>query len=177
MNLVEYMKKVLSTTEQDWTVNVCWGAGSGPSFYDRFTVWNTGKGDFQNIEIDSHSTIASLKTDLSISMAWGMTHNDDFYEDWSSKFPDPKASSSYIDFFYNGVLVYRDIYVSIDGGRCYIPLPDMQFNGSTHKLEKFTVPIEKFNFFRLINSVTSSYDYDRYFTMTGIEISNESWPK
>ena len=80
---------------------------------------------------------------------------------------------SFVDFFYANQLVYRDIYVAVDGGRCKIPLPEMRFDESTHKVEALVVPREKYNFFRLLNG--TDYNYENYFKRTGIMIVDESW--
>ncbi|GED14806.1 hypothetical protein [Aneurinibacillus migulanus] len=177
MNLTEFMDKVLTAQKEDWTINVCWGGGSGPSYYNNITVWKTGDDEFHSLDIDSHSTVASLKTDLSISLAWGMEHRDNFMEEWANKFPDPKATSSFIDFFYNGTLVYRDIYVTVDGGRVSIPLPDREIDDKTYEVTRYSIPKKKYELFKLINGSGSTYDYDNYIQRAGIEIVDDKWPK
>lgn len=54
-------------------------------------------------------------------------------EDQTNVFPDKTATSNFVDFFYSGVLFYRDIYVSVDGGRCSLPLPKMVIDEGTGK--------------------------------------------
>ncbi|MTI67520.1 MAG: hypothetical protein FH753_13120 [Firmicutes bacterium] len=175
MNLSEFSKEIMNSNIDDWTINSCWGAGAGPSYLNQFTVWNTGDDKFHNIEIDSHSMIASYKRNLAISIAWGLNHNDDFCEDWANDFPDSRAMSSYIDFFYNGVLVYRDIIVSVDGGRCYIPLPKREFDKKNHKVTRLSVTRQQYEFIKMINQFASTYNYDSYFKRTNIEIVEENW--
>lgn len=175
MTLEEYKDLILSASLEDWNNIGCWGAGTGPSFRDSFSVWTKGAGEFHNIEIDSHCEVYSLKKNLSVSVACGIKHNDDFIEDWANSFPDTRASSAFVDFFYNNQLVYRDIYVSVDGGRCRIPLPDMKFNSSTHQVEKLTIPREKYKFFKLLNGLGN--DYESYFHRTKIEVVDEPWMK
>ena len=99
MTLDEY-KVTLATTEDDRTRISCWGAGAGLSFRDALSVWTKGSGEIHNLEVDSHSEVLSLKSDLLISVACGITHNDDFTEDWANSFPDKHASSAFVDFFY-----------------------------------------------------------------------------
>ncbi len=175
MNLKEYQDQILDAEKEDWNRIACWGSGSGPSYFNKFVVWNTGGGEFSNIKVDSHDELISLKSDLSISVAWGISHNDDFKEKWANGFPDPHASSGYVDFFYYGQLVYRDIYVTVDGGRCQLPLPQMVFNRDTNDIEKLTVAKDKYHFFRLLNSLITTYDYDSYFERAGLEIVDTSW--
>lgn len=173
MTLDEYKKLIVASSLEDWTNITCWGAGSGPSYRDAVSVWTKGGGEFHNIEVNSHGEIFSLKSDLLVSVACGLTHNDDFIEKWANSFPNKRASSSFVDFFYANQLVYRDIYVAVDGGRCKIPLPEMRFDESTHKVEALVVPREKYNFFRLLNG--TDYNYENYFKRTGIMIVDESW--
>lgn len=173
MTLEEYKKLITGAALEDWTTIGCWGAGSGPSYRDAISVWTKGGGEFHNIEIDSHAEIFSLKSNLSVSVACGITHNDDFVEEWANSFPDKHASSSFVDFFYCNQLVYRDIYVVVDGGRCRIPLPEMKFNEKTHEVELLSVPREKYEFYRLLNG--TGYDYDSYFERTGIVVVDEPW--
>lgn len=174
MNLSEYQKILLSTEVDDWTTISCWGAGSGPSFLNKFDVWKTGRNEFHSIEIDSHSNVCSLKSNLLISVAFGLLHNDNFIEPWANKFDDKSARSSFIDFFYSGALVFRDIYVSVDGGRCILPLPNQQVNESTYEVERLTVSKDKAHFFRLLNG-TDEIDYSSYLNRSGIEIIDSSW--
>lgn len=173
MTLEEYKNLIISATLDEWTTIGCWGAGSGPSYRDAISVWTKGSGEFHNIEIESHAEIFSLKSNLLVSVACGLTHNDDFIEDWANSFPDKKASSSFVDFFYSNQLVYRDIYVSVDGGRCSIPLPEMKFDESTDEVKALTVQREKYEFYRLLNG--TGYDYDSYMQRTGIVVVDEPW--
>jgi hypothetical protein len=175
MDLREYQQIIMDSDEEDWTHISCWGAGSGPSYLNKFVVWNTGAGEFNNFEVDSHSNIISLKSDLSISIAWGLTHNDDFVEEWANNFPDNHATSSFIDYFYNGQLIFRDISVIVDGGRCGIPLPKIIINNVTKKIDRYVVPEEKYIFFGLLNRIESLVDYEDYFKRTGIVITKDNW--
>lgn len=176
MTLEEYEAKILASTEKDWTRINCWGAGAGPSFKNAFSVWTTGSGDFYKSEVDSHNEVLSLKSDLLISVACGITHNDDFIEDWANSFPDAKASSAFVDFFYMNQLVFRDIYVTVDGGRCRLPLPEINYSFSNDfnpDKKRLTVPQGKYQFFGILNY--AEYDYDEYLRRAGIEIVDTKW--
>lgn len=173
MDLREYEKLIVDTSEEDWTKISCWGAGSGPSFYNKFDVWTTGSGKFENLEIDSHSEYFSLKKDLLVSVACGIKSNDDFLEDWANKFSDSHASSYFVDFFYSGVLVYRDLCVSVDGGRASLPLPKIIFNKEKNKIEKLVISKNRYEFFKLINNYRQ--DYDNYIKDAGFELIDSEW--
>jgi hypothetical protein len=101
-----------------------------------------------------------------VSIAYGLSCNDNFSEPWTNSFPDSKASSSYVDFFYSNQLVYRDLCVSVDGGRCYIPIPEI-------KEKSYVVSREKYQVFELLNS--SADNYEDYFKKTGIQIIDKPW--
>ena len=153
----------------------CWGAGAGPSYRYCLTTWRAGETD--TIAVDSHGYYASLKTDLSISMAWGLEHQSDFREDWANKFPDPKASSCYLDYFYNNGLVYRDVIVSVDGGRCFLPLPQIEMDEKQKKITAYKVTVTEINLVRLISRLTASYDYDSYISRSGFTVIDAEWPE
>lgn len=173
MTLDEFKKLIIETSIEDWTSISCWGAGSGPSYRDAISVWTRGSGEFHNIEVDSHGEVLSLKRNLLVSVAWGMTHNNDFVEEWANSFDDPHASSSFVDFFYANQLVYRDVYVAVDGGRSLIPLPEIRLVESPKEAKELVVPKEKYAFFRLLNG--TGYDYEKYFQRTGIKVIDEPW--
>lgn len=175
MDLQEYAQRIVNTTKDDWTIITCWGFGSGPSYLQRASVWTTGKGEVSNIEFESHGMRASLKSDLSVWFAWGYTSNPDFQEPWANQFPDPHASSGFVDFFYNGVLVFRDTYVSVDGHRCKLPLPDRVFHPQTSEVLRYTVPRDKWAFFRMLDSFEHLSEFDRFFTGVKFEVTDEAW--
>jgi hypothetical protein len=172
MTLSEYKAKVLQTVSQDWTVNSCWGAGAGPSYLERYS-WTAGTLDHDELHVESHSEVASLKTDLSISIAWGFPCVEDFKEKWANQFPDQSASSRFVDFFYNGVMIFRDLYVSVDGGRCALPLPNLDVDPKSVEIKRLWVPEAKWRFFRLLDSLRGVSEYDRYFKGAGIEIDQD----
>jgi hypothetical protein len=175
MNLSEYAIKIAKTNRDDWNIITCWGWSAGPSFLDRTPVLITGESNFPDIEIESHGMRASLKPDLSIGIAWGLCSNPDFKEPWANQFPDPSASSEFIDFFYNGNLVFRDIYVSVDAGRCRLPLPEREFDSKTNKVLKYTVSRDRYEFFKMFDGLEQISDFDRYFKQAGFVIVDFPW--
>lgn len=170
MTLKEYENLIVNTDETDWTE-----IGYGPLYLNEFGVWTKGSGEFDNIEIHSHHSYMSLKKNLLVSVAWGLKQNDNFQEDWANKPLNSRASSGLVDFFYSGILVYRDIYVAVDGGRALLPLPKTYRNSQTYQIERLTVSEKRYTFFRLLNGVFIS-SYDRYVKDAGIEVvENEEW--
>lgn len=176
MTLQEYGEIISNSKKEDWNIITCWGAGAGPSYQNSFSVWTQG-GEFSNIDIDSHSMIGVYKPNIDITIAWGLESNSEFISEWANKFDDSHATSSFIDFFLRGHMIFRDILVTVDGGRVHIPIPLLRRIEDTESKEKFRriVPGNKYEFFKILNSLESSFDYEETFRRTGLEIVDEPW--
>lgn len=120
---------------------------------------------------DKHSSIATLKNNLAISLRYGISHNDNFVEKWANSFPDEHAKSFYIELFYNENVVYRNVVVSVDGGRGLILLPsyDMDMN---YKIRGLKYTKEDYKLARLIENLFSvkNVKVDDVIEMNGIKI-------
>jgi len=173
------MELVVTSSPSDWHTITCWGANSGPSFHDRFDFYDTWNTKFHGVLVaDEHSNVAVYKPDVSITLAFGLRQLEDFKEEWANKFPDPHASSSYIDIFYNNALVFRDVSVTVDGGRSRLPLPRRKFDDAKKKVIALEVPRRRHDFIRLVESLDAGRvdEFDRYFQDAGFAIVNEPWP-
>ena len=111
MNLEQLLETIVSSSRDDWHTI----AGPGVD-----TV-QSGSG---------HSSFAAYIPDVAITLAWGLHCNDDFQEPWANHFPDPHAASEFVDVLYNGAHAYRDSYVSVDGHRSLLPIPDITEDGA-----------------------------------------------
>lgn len=49
--------------------------------------------------------------------------NENFQENWATKFPDTNAIGLWYDLEYDGSYIKRFIIVMVDGGRAYLPCP------------------------------------------------------
>lgn len=174
MKIVEFEKLIVESDSEDWIEIPCWGSGSGPSFFNSFNVWTHGNGGFAGLETDSHHEVMSFKADLRIGVACGISHNSDFIEEWANNFPNRKATSGFVDFFFNGMLVFRDIYVAVDGGRCRLPLPKQEINDKTLVVERLTVSKRKSKFFSLLNGGDGP-GYSNYLERSGIQLIDTPW--
>lgn len=164
MNLADYQKIIINSTKDDWT-HITWKDGPATSLYD-FTVSLTHE---KITKVKWHEELISLRNDLSVAVAWGLVHQDKYYENWLENvhFSDTHVSSHYIDFFYNGQIVFRDLYLLVDGIRGLIPLPDAGTLG---------VPEGKYKFFDLVSWFTlHSPEYENYFKRTGLQITEDNW--
>jgi len=83
-----------------------------------------------DVNFSQDADIAVFKSDPALRIETGHTpefiHNDDFYEKWANKFPDPHATSYYYHLYYGSTRLKEFILVSVDGGRTLLPLPKYQ---------------------------------------------------
>lgn len=158
---------VLGSTRDDWHVEHCWG-GSGPSYRDSFVFNSVYQRQPNVLTVQSHLTVAALKSNLSITLGFGLEHLNNYVATWANGFSDPKASSSYVDIFFNSALVFRTLGVSVDGGRAMLPAAP---NGS------LDVPGKYRDFIRLVDSMsTATSDFDRYFVDSKLNATTAPWP-
>jgi hypothetical protein len=177
MRLNELMDKIIGSSRSDWHKITCWGANTGPSYHNAFTFYDTWQGNEGVLQEDSHSNVAVYIPDVSITLAFGLRALADFKEEWANKFPDSHASSSYVDVFYNNALVFRDVYVTVDGGRANLPLPTRKFDKATKSVIALEVPEKRRAFIRLVQSLEGSVrDFDEYFGDAEFKTVNVPWP-
>jgi hypothetical protein len=170
MTFDELINLVTSSDPEDWHTTVCWGADSGPSYRDHFNFFQVYDGQPNVLFAEAHSLVACYKPDLSVTLAWGLDAIRDFKEPWANGFADPKAASHYVDIFYNNALVFRTVYVSVDGGRAYLPLPESR--------DALSVPRAYNALIRLIDHIggTRISEYDTYFKRAGFHVVDAVWP-
>jgi hypothetical protein len=116
-----------------------------------------------------HSKIAFYKPDTSVVLAWGYEVESDFKAPWANKFPEPRASSHYVDIFYNTILLERFLYVDVDGGRAMLPLVESLKTKSITYF-KYVCLIQLLNQIRF----GSGSQYASYFKRAGLEISKNN---
>jgi hypothetical protein len=178
MKLTELMETIVNSDRDHWHKITCWGANTGPSYHERLTFFQTWEGQKGVLEAEDHSNVAIYIPDVSVTIAFGLKALDDFREDWANQFPDPHASSSYVDVFYNNALVFRDVYVSVDGGRSKLPLPRRIFDKTDKKkVVALEVQEDHYHFIRLVDSFEGgTHDFDDYFKRAGFKVVKERWP-
>jgi hypothetical protein len=166
MTLAELYKTVRSSNRVDWNVIDCWGgASSGPSYRNWFSQRQSK--DSVWLEHQSHPMVGAYRGDVAISVAWGLNVAK-YSEPWMDDFPDKDGSRHLIDLFYMGALVARHSYLSVDGARASLPIPE---------LDGLTVPAAYSELVRLIDSLEARVtQYDDYFRRAGFRETNESWP-
>lgn len=110
-------------------------------------------------------------------MAWGYDQNENFQQPWANKFPDSHASSSFLDIFYNGALVFRTTYVIVDGGRTYLPVPNGVWDEQKKSVVGYEVPRRRFNLIRLLDSLEKISSFDEDFGYAEFTVVDEPWPE
>lgn len=166
MQLSDFLTTILSSNSTDWEV-----IADGPTYLYDPETWHTGSDQLLNIKIKTHHSIAIYRKDISISLAWGLEENDNFNEDYATRFADTSASTAWLDLFYNGSLIKRELYVVVDGGRAFLPIADRIVEKNTYKITGWTVNQDRHNLIKLLNEIRSNaYDFDSYFARSGIQI-------
>lgn len=74
-------------------------------------------------ETHAHELLYIYKSNVAIVVAWNHSEEERHTWDWVETFADPSAHNFYIDLLYHGVPVYRELAVSVDGGRAHLPSP------------------------------------------------------
>jgi hypothetical protein len=93
------------------------------------TYFNSTAGDWHQVsaplvpETNAHEVLHIYKPDVSLVLGEGHAEDDLHTWDWVNVFPDHSARNFYIDLLYNGVPIYRQLAVSVDGGRADLPSP------------------------------------------------------
>lgn len=159
MRLNELLQIIRESNKEDWNVI------ESNTLLSQITTDNDNR-----VYADYHTNRASYIPDVSIGLAWGLNCNPDFYEEWANCHPDSHASSHFLDILYNGMLVYRMVYVLVDGGRSYMPLPHREMNENGETIGWY-ITDEEYEFFELFNSIQSfDTQFESYLRSSRIEI-------
>lgn len=164
MTYDEVINIVANSSLDEWNIIACGGFGTGPSYKSKFVFYDIYNTTQQGVLIEeSHWMYGCYKPNIYISIAFGITLNDDFREDWANEFPDASASSHCVDIFYNNSLVDRFTYVSVDGGRAKLPIPSSRNNLVVNRVDA--------NIIRLIDQFNSQIgNFEEYLKRAGIRI-------
>jgi hypothetical protein len=138
MTLDEILSTVLSSDSDEWEYIADWSGDANPER-------------------------AVLRSDLGISLEWGHTVTDPVSEQWTERFADKHAVGIYVDVLYNGIVVFRDYAISVDGGRCILPHPKMDEGGTC------TATMRQEALARTVHALSGGrYDFEDYMRRSGI---------
>lgn len=91
-------------------------------------------GDLDNmIDGEGNYHRAVFRGDVSLSLNWGRTRQENCSFPWTKNFPDKSASTSLVDILWENSVVFRVALVLVDGARAYLPLPALSDDKSVQK--------------------------------------------
>lgn len=128
------------------------------------------------VEMKGHDYRIVHKSDVALTVEWGTTVNNQYSDSWVEPFGDKKASSHVAEILYNGTVVYQQFYVSVDGGRCLLPLPKEHFKQrdvlAEPEVEYLTVTKWAVDFVRLLDEIVQGPhgEYDSYLQKAGFRV-------
>ena len=120
------------------------------------------------ILVGAHTMRAAYRPDVSIALAWGLMAHEEYHEAWTERFAHEQTSSHFIDFFYQGALVERGLYVWVDGGRCKLPIPQRDL--AEARRPGLWITRWQHDFFALLNALEGATDFDVYLRDAGFEV-------
>jgi len=165
MTLDELLHICAHSVREDWEVIHC--GHFGPSYLDQFSEMHGGD-EAVWLEHKHHAARAVYGPDIAIGLAWGLELNTNYTEDFHTGFDNPSASSSILDFLYHGALVHREVAVAVDGGKCYLPQPELTTREG--RVTGYTVTRRRRDIFRMFDSLEKRSDFDHYIRAARFEV-------
>lgn len=126
----------------------------------------------ENFYEDKHSSFYVLREDVSITLAFGADHNEAEgwdHESWSHGFPDRKVYGEYLDVRYNGTTIHRDLILSVDGHRAYLPSGSI-IGDQERGVVGMAVTQTEVARARLIDRLSGHQEFDTYLSRAGITL-------
>lgn len=168
MDLRNLLKTVIESAPKDWYLTA-----EAPSYHDHLRFFEKYEGQENVLRVEAHHSVAVYIPDVSITMAWGLKWAEDFEGHWCKNFPDPKANGGFLDVFFNNALVYRALYVWVDG--IYLPLPQRTEEGN------FKVTNRACSLTKIIDRMGKSprpdhHPYESDVRRAGFTVVDEEWP-
>lgn len=168
MGLEELRRLIAESDRSDWNVISCLNTPS-------YLSWNPVEMNKHPGAYNEHLARAAYRPDVAIGLAWGITDNDDYREEWAQSFPNKHAERFIADILYNGMLVSREYVVLVDGGKGYLPRP--------YDHEQLLVSAWDHAFVRLLDELALAHgvgggvgdhprsEYDDYFRRAGFKVA------
>ena len=91
----------------------------------------------------------------------GLPHERVSKERWTGHNPDPNASSSWLDFLWNGRPIICKLVVWVDGSRGLLPTP---------QIDDLSISEQEDRVFRVLNGLFAFDDFDRYSRSAGFKV-------
>lgn len=124
--------------------------------------------------LSGHESIAHLRRDLDVSVAWGAEqHEGPWAGIWGawSKFPDRAVHGVWAEVLWRGLPVHRQVLAVADGGRYYLPAPTPLMDAAGDDVEDWVVDHDQLPLARLIDGlVHPNSDVERTLQICQIRI-------
>lgn len=164
MNLRQVLRRISESAPSDWQLIF------RPTFRHRFNEILTAGGEVAALDQDEHAVMFTLRADIEISMAYGMVEQGAVPLDSDNPFAKENARTVFLDIFYQGRMVHREVILKVDRNRCLLPLP-------TSWEQPVMVPLGQANLVRLIHSLAGPpTDFESYFEQAGMRHADVPWP-
>lgn len=113
---------------------------------------------------DDGMRVFTFKQDLNIRIQEVSDQSGErFEEEWATKHSDPSARRYYYDLYYGASFVERFYFVSVDGGRATIPLPQSATELVINRWQ-----------YTIAQVIDTTNTLDSYLGRCGISVSDES---
>jgi hypothetical protein len=113
-----------------------------------------------------HSSYVVNHEHPDLAIMWGLTVNEGLSFD-TLNFPNPDIDSFAADILLNGAIVHREVLLTVDGGRAYLPFPHgLYVENASHESELVVDTVSQWSyiFASLLNGLGGSRDrYQEYF--------------
>jgi hypothetical protein len=170
VQLTELLSRVRGSSALDWSVIT-------PIHLGGIEVYGT---DAPQVGFrGQHEYLAHYNPDLDISIAWGAEQNrgEPHEGAWSawSHFPDRRVYGLWVDILWQGSPVHRDLIISADGHRFYLPAPDpVVGEDASDEITRWTVRKSSLVLPRLLNGIQNPHeDTDRRVLSAGFEVVDD----
>ncbi len=161
----ELMDAVENTSPLDWVVL------SPPTL----TKVMTSGEDAPEVWQAGHESVAYLRSNLDISVAWGAEQHDGrpwegAWGEWST-FPDRSVYGLYAEIAWCSRPIHRQVLAAVDGFRHYLPAPNAVMAADNRRIEKWVVERDELPLARLVDGlVHHGSNLDTTLRTAGLEI-------
>lgn len=173
MTLNQLIELIIRSNQEDWSI-IELGL---PGYLNEFISNNRWLNEFEENGLHKgYSHVATYKSNLSVSMAWGkitkcIKHytNDKYLRE--KEFGARLSTNDYLDLFFYGTLVFRISYTNVTIDHSKLPLPNVDNEGN------LSIPRRHYYLFEKFSELSSELwlfkeDFKRY----KADFTNDPWP-
>ena len=166
MRYDEFRELIIGSSPDDWALLEDSG---GVYSYDLREV---GLGDRRRLKVEAHHNLAVYRADIDLQLTWGLTLDSDLTFE-GMDFADPSIALQLVDGLWRGALVTRWPVLWVNGGRCYLPVPQavvVAGGASDREVAGWKVKAGDVAVARLLQRLVSGSageDFDGYLQQTG----------